>query len=379
MRCSLQGVSLTYADHREPALRDVTLSIDSGERVALMGASGSGKSTLLRLIAGLEHPDRGGVLIDGADARRRSPSERRVGMVLQDAPLYEHLSVLDNVAHPLRARGASRQSARHSATEMLARMQIASIGEARGSQISGGERRRAALARALVTRPALLLLDEPFASLEPALRMELRDEVRRLVEADGCACVHATHDGLEAMALGTRIVVLDGGRVIDDGVPEHVWRHPRSPRSALLLGSVPMNVLPASCMAVAEGSHTQALETPHRDARPIGFRPEHVRVVTAIESAAPALAGDTTDRPASEDAAWRTKATLESIDSLGDRMLACIRLDDGHLIRAVLAGSTAAHVLSGQRSPLSIGARVCIEVPASALHHFDSVERSTSP
>jgi len=348
MRCALEGVSLTYAGHSRPAVNEITLALESGERLALMGASGSGKSTLLRLLAGLEFPTAGRVVIDGADATHASPPERGVGMVLQDAPLYEHLSVLDNVAHPLRARGASRETARLRAREMLDRMRIGVLASARSSEISGGERRRVALARAVITQPTLLLLDEPFASLDPALRMELRDEVRRLTVEIGCACVHATHDGLEALALGTRVVVLDAGRVVDDGTPDELWRRPRSPRSAVLLGALPMNVL-------------------HNG---VGIRPENIRVTLATE-----MAPNTADSSNRSDgtnpshgstrSAWRVFGVVEATDSLGERELAAIRLERGDLVRAIIERH------HGHASTISIGARVQLDAPADAVHRFE--------
>lgn len=344
MRFALDAVTRRYPGRATPALRAVTIAIDRGERVALMGASGSGKSTLLRLLAGLERPDEGRFTIDGVDATRREPPERGVGMVLQEAPLHEHLTLLDDTALPLRARGVSRSDARRRAAAMLERVRLGDLQAARGAELSGGERRRAALARALVTRPSLLLLDEPFASLDPALRLDLHEEVRRLAIDFDCAFVHATHDGAEALALGTRVCVLDRGEVVDDGPPLRVWAQPRSPRSAVLLGTVPMNILPI------EGAPAW-----------IGIRAEHLRI-SAVEAGRsnPGGPGVFSSHDTRGDR-WQAIGTVEWIVSMGARMLITLRLDQGTIVRAL--------VDANEQLP-SVGARARAETDACHLHRF---------
>lgn len=341
MGFGLESVSLRF---RGPppvtALDHVTLSIERGERVALMGASGSGKSSLLRILAGLETPCEGRVTRDGTDIAMLGPAERGVGMVLQDAPLYEHMTLVDNVAQPLRARGEGSAEARRRASEMLERVALSGRAAARGGEISGGERRRVALARALVTRPALLLLDEPFASLEPRLRLELRDLVRDLCVEFDCACVHATHDGLEALALGTRLIVLDAGRVVDDGPPGRVWRSPACAASASLVGSVPMNIVPADM-----ASH------PGDGAPQIAIRAERLRLEPAPPSAlawsAPHASRPVTamERPSTEDAltcAWSARGVVRAVESMGDRWLVTVALDGADTrLRAIVQESAS--------------------------------------
>jgi len=276
--------------------------------------------------------------------------ERGVGMVLQDAPLYEHLTVLENVAHPLRARGEPRAASRVRAEAMLERLRLSALRDERGDRISGGERRRVGLARALVARPALLLLDEPFASLDPSLRLELRDEVRRLSNDMDCACVHATHDGLEALSLGTRVTVLEAGAIVDDGPPARLWEAPRSPRSAVLLGSIPMNILTAEATA-------------HAPPVTIGVRAEHVRVTMRADEASKR----TTDDPGG----WRAVGTIESIDHMGGVQMMTVRLDGGMLVRAVATPPRRCEPADDpERRGPTVGDSVSVSCDVRDVHRF---------
>ncbi len=339
MRFELDRVSVRHSGPPAvEALRAVSLSVSRGERLALMGASGSGKSTLLRVFAGLDAPTEGRVLRDGADITPLPPPERGVGMVPQDAPLYGHLTLLDNVAHPLRLRGERLPEARRAALALLDRMGLAPRSEARAFEVSGGERRRAALARALVTRPSLLLLDEPFASLDPVLRLALRDEVRALCADFDCACVHATHDGVEALALGTTLAVLDRGRLVDHGPPARIWSRPSCPASAVLIGTVPMNLRE---QASADGRR-----------RTIGVRPEHLCV--GAESDGPAPSG-----------AWLERGTVMGVEALGERRLVAIRTADGGVVRAIVPADDGVGAAS-----LQVGAAVRVTASAEAIVHF---------
>ncbi|MBX3354419.1 MAG: ABC transporter ATP-binding protein [Phycisphaeraceae bacterium] len=345
---ALESVTRCFPHRRQPAVDEVTWSIERGERVALMGVSGSGKSTMLKILAGLDAPDRGRVMIDGREATALEPPERGVGMVLQEAPLHEHLTVAENIAHPLRIRGAERRDARRHADAMLERMRLGALGSSRASELSGGERRRAALARALIIRPALLLLDEPFASLDPVLQADLRDEVRTLCDDFRCACVHATHNGLEALALGTRVSVLHRGRLVDDGPPERIWAKPASRRSAVLLGALPMNLLPLPDTATDGCTH-------------LGIRPEHLRLRAGTgdsrDSASTASAAPPTSRPQ----AWRAEGVIMAHASTGDQSLVTVRLRGGEVMRVLLPAL--------ERSPPT-GAAVMLEANSSDLHHF---------
>ena len=221
---------------------DVEVRAAAGETVVLVGPNGAGKTTLLRVLAGLHPLTEGRVTLDDEvledpAARRRLPPERRsVGFVFQDYVLFPHLSVLDNVAFGLRARGHSKEEARKQAREWLERMGLASYALERPRVLSGGQAQRVALARALATRPRMLLLDEPLAALDAGARAEVRRELKSsLGRFEGVRLV-VTHDPVEAMALADRVVVLEGGKVVQEGTPSDLSARPRSSYIAELMG-----------------------------------------------------------------------------------------------------------------------------------------------
>ncbi|MDP9433475.1 MAG: ABC transporter ATP-binding protein [Actinomycetota bacterium] len=212
----------------------VELNSPPREVVAILGPNGAGKTTLLRVVAGL-HPLTGGRLtlggttLDDPAAGIRIPVERRpIGMVFQDYLLFPHLSALDNVSFGLRARGVDRATARRRAGEELARLGLVEQAVRRPGALSGGQAQRVALARALVTEPAALLLDEPLSALDAATRAQVRSQLRHDLRAYGGVVLLVTHDPLDAMVLGDRIVVLEGGRVVQSGHPAEVARRPRT-------------------------------------------------------------------------------------------------------------------------------------------------------
>lgn len=221
---------------------DAAVTVEPGEVVVLLGPNGAGKSTALAALAGLLPPDGGRVELDGvvlADAASKinlRPQLRQVGMVLQDYLLFPNLSVLENVAFGLRARGLDRHEARRRAAGWLDRMGLREYAQRRPRQLSGGQAQRVALARALIVEPRLLLLDEPLAALDAGTRPSIRADLRRHLEAyDGCT-VLVTHDPLEAMVLGDRIVVIEHGRIVQDGSPVELAQHPRTEYVARLVG-----------------------------------------------------------------------------------------------------------------------------------------------
>ncbi|MCC6850032.1 MAG: ABC transporter ATP-binding protein [Deltaproteobacteria bacterium] len=213
---------------------DVDLRIASGEVVAVLGPSGAGKTTLLRAIAGLVRLDAGRVAIDGvvyedtATGAWVPPERRCLGVVFQDALLFPHLSVLDNIAAGLRFTGSARMVARKRAHEWLARLDLESLAEARPAALSGGQAQRVALARALATKPRLLLLDEPLSALDVATRAEVRRELRRQLASFGGIRMLVTHDPIDALALADRLVVVENGRVVQAGASLEVTARPRS-------------------------------------------------------------------------------------------------------------------------------------------------------
>jgi sulfate transport system ATP-binding protein len=224
------------------ALDGVSLRVRDGELVALLGPSGSGKTSLLRIIAGLEQPDGGQVLFEGEDATRREARERRVGFVFQHYALFRHMSVFENVAFGLRVRPRrSRPSPaviREKVMELLRMVQLDWLADRRPSQLSGGQRQRVALARALAVEPRVLLLDEPFGSLDAQVRQELRRWLRRLHDDIQLTSVFVTHDQEEALEVADRVVVMNQGRIEQVGTPAEVFERPATPFVMRFMGHV---------------------------------------------------------------------------------------------------------------------------------------------
>ncbi|HET6213694.1 MAG TPA: ABC transporter ATP-binding protein [Micromonosporaceae bacterium] len=221
---------------------DLRLQVDAGEVVALLGPNGAGKTTALRTLAGLRALAAGRIVLDATHlddpaTRVFTPPERRpIGVVFQDYLLFPHLSTLDNVAFGLRCRGTSKAAARTEAAGWLDRVGLAGRATQRPRQLSGGEAQRVALARALAVHPRLLLLDEPLAALDARTRLEVRAELRRHLAAHDGATVLVTHDPLDAMVLADRIVVVEDGRLVQQGGPAEITRRPRTDYVARLVG-----------------------------------------------------------------------------------------------------------------------------------------------
>ena len=221
---------------------NLNLDIPSGELVALLGPSGSGKTSLLRIIAGLERPDSGSVLFHGEDATFSDVRERQVGFVFQHYALFGHMSIFENVAFGLRVRPkATRPSEaqiKSKVMELLKLVQLDWLADRYPHQLSGGQRQRIALARALAVEPKVLLLDEPFGALDAKVRKELRRWLRRLHDEMHITSVFVTHDQDEAMEVADRVVVMNQGRIEQDGAPDEVYDHPATPFVLQFLGDV---------------------------------------------------------------------------------------------------------------------------------------------
>jgi sulfate transport system ATP-binding protein len=224
MRIDAESVVKRFGDFR--ALEDVSLEVPEGSLTALLGPSGSGKSTLLRIIAGLEAPDSGRVLIDGLDVTQARPQDRGIGFVFQHYAAFAHMSVRENVAFGLRIRKRPREEVRERVDELLNLVGLTTWAEQRPDQLSGGQRQRMALARALAVDPQVLLLDEPFGALDATVRAELRRWLRRLHDEQGVTTVLVTHDQEEAMDVADRIAVMHEGRIEQVGSPREVYDAP---------------------------------------------------------------------------------------------------------------------------------------------------------
>jgi iron(III) transport system ATP-binding protein len=247
---TLRGIRKRFAGGGAPAVDAVDLTVADGEFLAVLGPSGSGKSTLLRLVAGLETVDAGeiaiGARIVSAPGRHLPPEDRGVGMVFQSYALWPHMTVRRNVGFPLEVRGVRGAAYAGRVGAALATVGLAGLEERRPAQLSGGQRQRVALARCLVMDPAVVLLDEPLASLDPHLRSALQEEFTAFHRATGATLLYVTHDQGEAMALAHRIAVLDGGRLVQVAPARDLYREPATPMVARFVGRgavVPATVL----------------------------------------------------------------------------------------------------------------------------------------
>lgn len=326
---ALLGLSLTYPNGTR-ALDGVDLQVADGEFLTILGPSGSGKSSLLRLIAGLESPTAGGIHMGGRDVTAAEPKDRDVAMVFQGLALYPHMTVWENMAFGLLARRTPR-------AEMDGRVRAAAetLGLAghlgrKPRELSGGERQRVALGRALVRQPQVYLFDEPLSSLDAKLRQELREELARLHRITRTTAVYVTHDQREALSLGDRVAVFDGGRLRQAGTPEEIYGSPRDLFVARFVGEPPINLIDGEIVGErgAAAFRTQDLRVPlpgrepRRGPATLGLRPETI-----------ALGGGPGNGAA--------PATVERVEHLGGDTLVHLRGSWGALLVRAPHGGAA--------------------------------------
>src|SRR5258705_786466 len=249
------------------AVNNVNLETREGEFLVFLGPSGSGKTTLLRMIAGLETPTSGEILIGGQVVNDLSPRDRRIAMVFQTYALYPHLSVYKNIAFPLKAQNVKKELHKEKVEWAASLLGIGALLDRKPRELSGGERQRVALARAIVREPSVFLLDEPLSNLDAKLRASARSDLEQFHRRVGTTTIYVTHDQVEAMAMGDRVVVLHKGVVRQIGTPKQVYDDPADTFVATFLGSPPMNLL--------EKGHAI-----------IGFRPQHLVPAAQAPSAA---------------------------------------------------------------------------------------------
>lgn len=239
MGIAIENISKQFGSFQ--AVEQVNLEIETGSLVALLGPSGSGKSTLLRLIAGLEAPDTGRIWLTGSDATHQSVQERNIGFVFQHYALFKHMTIRENIAFGLNIRKQHPKKTKSKVNELLELVQLSGLGDRYPNQLSGGQRQRVALARALAVEPKVLLLDEPFGALDAKVRKDLRVWLRRLHDEVHVTTVFVTHDQEEAMEVSDKIVVMNKGKIEQNGTPAEIYDHPETSFVMSFIG--PVNVL----------------------------------------------------------------------------------------------------------------------------------------
>ena len=263
------------------AVENVHLSVPHGTFVCLLGPSGCGKTTLLRMIAGLEDPTNGAILLDGADITRVPTHKRNLGMVFQSLALFPHLSVGENIAYPLRIRGAAREEQKKRVDELLTLIHLSGYGDRPVSKLSGGQRQRVAIARALALSPRLFLLDEPLSALDAKLREAMQVELRQLQQKLGITTIVVTHDQREAMTMADTVVVMNGGHIRQAASPIEIYRKPADTFVADFIGSTNLIETQADSSGAATifGHRVQGLVLPAGAQKAtISVRPEDVHL-----------------------------------------------------------------------------------------------------
>ena len=236
-------------DAKTVALDDIDLVFEDSTFVALLGPSGCGKTTTLNCIAGLLEPTSGKIFFGDKDVTQLQPKDRNIGMVFQSYALYPHLKVIDNIAFPLKQKGMKKAERYEKARKIAEMLQIEYLLDRKPTQLSGGQQQRVSMARALVKEPDVLLLDEPMSNLDARLKIEIRDEIRRVQQETGIPSIIVTHDQEEAMAIADKIAILDNGRIQQYDTPEHLYHYPANLFVAKFMGNPPMNFIDAALSA----------------------------------------------------------------------------------------------------------------------------------
>ena len=327
------------------ALKRIDFEIEPGEFFALLGPSGSGKSTTLRILAGLDMPTSGRVFVDGQDVTSLDARDRDVAMVFQSYALYPHMTVFENIAFPLEMAKMSRSDIATQVREAAGKVKIEHLLDRKPGQLSGGQQQRCALARAIVRKARLFLLDEPLSNLDAKLRLETRVELKKLQRSLAVTAVYVTHDQEEAMTLADRMAVFMEGEVQQIGRPSDIFARPNSIDVAAFIGSPPMNLFPARYSGghVTFGEHRlkTMMDAPGERDVVVGVRPGAVRIASS-----------------------GIPASVELIEDLGDTAVLDLVVA-GHAIRARISDGP----IPGE------GETIFISVRPEDIHLFDAVSR----
>jgi len=367
----LRGIQKRYGDNL--VIKGIDLDVEDGQFVVFVGPSGCGKSTLLRMIAGLEDISAGTLELGDKPCNDVEPSRRGIAMVFQSYALYPHMTVAENMGFALKLAKVPKTEIAERVQRAAAILQIGHLLERKPKALSGGQRQRVAIGRAIVRKPEVFLFDEPLSNLDAALRAQTRVELAHLHRELGSTMIYVTHDQVEAMTLGQKIVVFNGGHIEQTGTPLELYERPANRFVAGFLGSPRMNFMPA-VLAGEEGA-TAAVRLPDDSIAEVaadvgrarvgavltlGIRPEHLR-----------LSQDATSGGGSGGSGGGIGATVALVEYLGDVVLV-------HLQVAGVDGTLAAKVNPGAAVP-AVGARVGLQFDAGHAHLFDEAGQAFAP
>ncbi len=283
MDIRLENLTMSFQD--VTAVNKISTTIKDGELVSLLGPSGCGKSTTLLLLSGLYKPTSGSIYFGDKDVTKIDAEKRGIGMVFQNYALYPHLSVLKNIMFPLKMQKVPKKEALERAMEMARLVQIDHLVDRKPGQLSGGQQQRVAIARALVKKPKLLLLDEPLSNLDARLRLEMREEIRRIQQEVGITAVFVTHDQEEALSISDRVMLMKDGVLQQDCHPQDMYMQPKNEFVARFIGNPPINILEAERVDGEQYSIPDTLTSMECSSLMsklhVGIRPEHFYLTTA--------------------------------------------------------------------------------------------------
>ena len=357
----VSGVTKRFGD--VTAVDDVSFEVREGQIISLLGPSGCGKTTTLRLIAGFETPDTGRVLVKSQDMKGKRPYERNVGLLFQDYALFPHMTVEQNVSYGLRHRGFARETIPRRAAEMLDLVKLTGLEERRPAHLSGGQQQRVALARALATQPEVMLLDEPLSALDAKLRQELRVELKGILNSVGSTTIVVTHDQEEAMSLAEHVIVMDLGRIKQQGTPGEIYSRPANKFVAEFIGRSNWfqgRLGDGVRSGVRSFRSTDGVELlvpdpgTRADAYEVCVRPERIEVLSAADGTPP------NTRPDGNTIA----GNVADVAYLGAELHLFITLQSGRSVAVIEKNLGQATRQAGEAVRLRFGAGDCIIVPA---------------
>ena len=344
-KLELQNLQKKYRSDVIP-VKDVSLKVEDGEFLTLLGPSGCGKSTLLRLIAGLEPPTKGRVIIDGKNVNKAAPGDRNVAMVFQSYALYPHMTAAENISTSLKLRKMPPEEITRRVRDAAHKLELTSLLDRKPGQMSGGQRQRVALARALVRDPEVFLLDEPLSNLDALLREQVRAQMKQLFKDQNKPVVYVTHDQTEAMTLSTKVAVLNKGLIQQLDPPSRIYSHPANEFVASFVGSPQMNLLTVNCQGNTAFLGANKITLPPMNSFPnsivLGIRPEDISLATLEDSNS-------------------IKGKVFLVEQLGKENLVSIQLENSDIVIRVLLARDRAYEEGN----------ISLLLPTDKIHWFD--------